>query len=109
MDQNKNNQTQPTQGHQGQQRTDRDQNWSGQTPNKDRDQAEGSREHTPVGASDMGGGERGTGSQRERNQSMSESGASSGISNRGMSSREEQEDLPSRGSSSDDSFDQSER
>ncbi len=109
MDQNKNNQTQPTQGHQGQQRTDRDQNWSGQTPNKDRDQAEGSREQTPGGASDMGSGERGTGSQRERNQSMSESSASSGISNRGISSREEQEDLPSRGSSSDDSFDQSER
>jgi hypothetical protein len=109
MDQNKKSQTEPTQGHQGQQRTDRDQNWSGQTPNKDRDQAEGSRDQTHGGASDMGSGERGSGRQRERNQSVSESGRSSGISNRGISSREEQEDLPSRGSSSDDSFDQSER
>ena len=109
MDQNKDNQTQPTQGHQGQQRTDRDQNWSGQAPNKDRDQAEGAREETHDVASDMGRDERGAGSQRERNKSMSESGGSSGISNRGISSREEQEDLPSRGSSSDDSFDQSER
>jgi hypothetical protein len=49
----------------------------------------------------MGNQERGTGRQGEKN--------SSGISNRGMSESDEQADLPSRGSSSDDSSDQSER
>ena len=108
MDQSKKTQTQPTQGHQGQQRSDHDQNWSGQAPDKDRDQAEGEREPARGGSSNMGSQERGTGSKGERNSSMSESRSSSGISNRGMSSRDEQSDLPSRGSSSDD-FDQSER
>src|ERR1041384_6322199 len=108
MDQNKNPQAQPTQGHQGQQRTDRDQNKSGRAPDNHRDQAEGEREQTRGGSSNMGSQERGTGSKGERNSSMSESRSSSGISNRGMSSRDEQSDLPSRGSSSD-SNDQSER
>jgi len=49
----------------------------------------------------MGGQERGTGSHGEKNRS--------GISNRGMNPEEEQMDLPSRGSSDDESFDQSER
>ena len=109
MDQNKNAKTQPTQGHQGQQRTDRDQNWSGQAPDKDRDQAEGSREQTGGGASDMGSQERGSGRQGERNRSTDDSRGSSGISNRGMSSSEEQEDLPSRGSRGEGAPDQSER
>ena len=109
MDENKNTQTQPTQGHQGQQRSDRsdldrddmpsgDQNWSGQSPAKgNRDQAEGSRQQTTRGsdASDMGGQEGGA--------------RSSGISNRGMTPDEEQADLPPRGSSDDGALDQSER
>jgi hypothetical protein len=49
----------------------------------------------------MGGQERGTGSSNEKNRG--------GISNRGMSRDEEQRDLPSRGSSGDNSKDQSER
>ena len=49
----------------------------------------------------MGSEERGAGRQGEKN--------SSGISNRGMSESDEQADLPSRGSSSDDSSDQSAR
>jgi hypothetical protein len=60
----------------------------GQTQSPTRDQAEGSR---PKSRSNMGGQERG------------------GISNRGMSSDEEQLDLPRRGSRNDDSKDQSER
>src|SRR5262252_1596147 len=100
MDQNKN-----TQGQQG-----RDQQQSqptreqSQPPREQtqsqptRDQAEGSRDKAK---SNMGGQERGTGSQGEKNRS--------GISNRGMSPNEEQLDLPSRGSSDDDSLDQSER
>jgi hypothetical protein len=49
----------------------------------------------------VGSQERGAGRQGEKN--------SSRISNRGMSESDEQADLPSRGSSSDDSSDQSER
>jgi len=49
----------------------------------------------------MGSEERGGGRQGEKN--------SSGISNRGMGESDEQADLPSRGSSSDDSSDQAER
>ena len=93
MDQNKN-----TQGQQG-----RDQQQSqptreqSQPPREQtqsqptRDQAQGSRDKAK---SNMGGQERGTGSQGEKNRS--------GISNRGMSPNEEQLDLPSRGSSDDD-------
>jgi len=100
MDQNKN-----TQGQQG-----RDQQQSpptreqSQPPREQtqsqptRDQAQGSRDKAK---SNMGGPERGTGSQGEKNRS--------GISNRGMSTNEEQLDLPSRGSSDDDTLDQSER
>ena len=51
MDPQKKDQTQPTQGHQGQQRADRDQNWSGQAPERNRDQAEGEREQTRGGSS----------------------------------------------------------
>ena len=65
---------------------------------KDQTQAEGSRDETRGGASDMGSQDRGR-----------KSHGSSGISNRGMSGDEEQSDLPSRGSSSNDSSDQSER
>jgi hypothetical protein len=88
---------------------DQDQNKNTQSqqeqdePNTNRDPAEGAREQTRD--EDMGSQERGTGSQGEKN--------SSGISNRGMSESEEQADLPSRGSSSpssdDDSSGQSER
>jgi hypothetical protein len=49
------------------------------------------------------------GSQGERNSSSMSSGTSSrssGISNRGMSSSDEQADLPSRGSSSSPSSDE---
>ena len=53
------------------------------------------------GNRNMGSEERGAGRQGEKN--------SSGISNRGMSESDEQADLPSRGSSSHDSSDQSER
>jgi hypothetical protein len=102
MDQNKN-----TQGQQG-----RDQQPPQSQPTREqsqppreqtqsqpkRDQAEGSRDKA---RSNIGGQERGTGGQGEKNRS--------GISNRGMSPNEEQLDLPSRGSSDDDSFDQSER
>jgi hypothetical protein len=95
MDQNKN-----PQGQQGQ-----DQQRSPSQPTRDqtqsqptRDQAEGSRDKART---NMGGQERGTGSQGEKNRG--------GISNRGMSPNEEQLDLPSRGSSDDDSLDQSER
>ena len=102
MDQNKN-----MQGQQG-----RDQDRAQSQPSRDqtqsqptRDQAEGSRDKA---RSNMGGQERGTGGQGEKNRS--------GISNRGMSADEEQLDLPSRGSSDDksrgqdeDSLDQSER
>ena len=96
MDQKTNTRTQPTQGHQGQQRPDRDQNRDSQEPNNDRDQAEGSRDRG--GAGDMGGPARGR-----------ESRGSSGISNRGMSTSEEQSDLPSRGATGEGSRDQSER
>jgi len=92
MDQNKN-----AQGGQGQQqgsRNDEDMNTESRPA---RDQAEGSRDKS---RSNMGGQERGTGNQGEKNRS--------GISNRGMSQDEEQLDLPSRGSSEDDDF-QSER
>jgi hypothetical protein len=92
MDQNKNPQGQQGHGQQG-----RDQ--QGQTQSQPtRDPAEGSRNKS---RSNMGGQERGTGTQNEKNRS--------GISNRGMSSDEEQLDLPRRGSSDDDSKDQSER
>jgi hypothetical protein len=109
MDQNKKAETQPTQGHQGQQRMDRDRNWSGQAPDKDRDPAEGSRDQAGGGASDMGSQERGAGAEGERNRRSSGSHESSGISNRGMSSHDEQEDLPARGSTGQGSPDQSER
>jgi len=103
MDQNK-KQAQPTQGHQGQQRPDKDlpsddQNWSGQSPKQgQRDPAEGSRDQT-----------RGTGAQGQRNSGMSESSKAGGISNRGMGPRDEQADLPRRGSTGEGSPDQSER
>lgn len=60
--------------------------WQSQNP--DRDPAEGSRDRQPrqPGQSQQ---ERGTGTGNERN---------SGISNRGMDSDSEQEDLPERGS-----------
>jgi len=92
MDQNKNMQGQQGQDqHRGQSQPSSDQTQSQPT----RDQAEGSRDKA---RSNMGGRERGTGSQGEKNRS--------GISNRGMSADEEQLDLPSRGSSDDESFGQ---
>ena len=112
MDQNKNTRGQQGQGQQnmGQQKpqdqgqqqgsqsgSQSNPNWN--TPSQPtRDQAEGSRDKT---RSNMGSQERGTGSQAEKNRS--------GISNRGTGSSDEQSDLPSRGSSDDDSMDQSER
>jgi hypothetical protein len=107
MDQNKNTQGQQGQQNtgqqnnppnQGQQKGSRDkENWNTQSQ-PTRDQAEGSRDKP---RSNMGSQvERGTGGQGEKNRS--------GISNRGMSSDEEQLDVPSRGSSDDDDF-QSER
>jgi hypothetical protein len=78
---------------------------------QNRDQADRSRDQTRGGQSsgdqdldddnrgNTGGQERGTGRQGEKN--------SSGISNRGMSDSEEQADLPSRGSSSSPSSDES--
>ena len=90
MDQNKKMQGQQGQDqHPGQSQPSRDQTQSQPT----RDQAEGSRDKA---RSNMGGQERGTGSHGEKNRS--------GISNRGMSADEEQLDLPSRGSSDDESF-----
>ena len=120
MNQNKNTQGQPGQGNQGQPNQGQRQGSQGDQ-NFNRDQAEGSREQTRGGQStgnqkpkpnpkpnpktgnrgNMGGQERGTGSQGERN--------SSGISNRGMSESDEQADLPDRGSSDEDDFDQSDR
>ena len=110
MDQNKNAQGQQGQGqqrtgqqnpqknppNQGQQQGSRDDEQNTES-RPTRDQAEGSRDKS---RSNMGGQERGTGSQGEKNRS--------GISNRGMSQDEEQLDLPSRGSSEEDDF-QSER
>jgi hypothetical protein len=93
MDQNKNTQGQQDQGQQKGSRSDEDRNTESQPT---RDQPEALRDTR----SNMGSQERGTGSQNEKNRS--------GISNRGMSSDEEQLDLPSRGSSDDDDF-QSER
>ncbi len=92
MNQNKNTQGQQGQGQQNQgqqnqgqrQGSQGNQNWNDQSQsNTDRNPAEGPRDQT-----------RGTGRQGEKN--------SSGISNRGMSESDEQADLPSRGSSSDD-------
>jgi hypothetical protein len=57
----------------------------------------------------QGQGSTPTRDQAEGSRDQTRSGGSSGISNRGMSSSDEQEDLPSRGSIDDDSFDQSER
>jgi len=94
MDQNKNTQGQQGQGQQKGSRSDEDRNTESQPT---RDQPEALRDKS---RSNMGSQERGTGSQNEKNRS--------GISNRGMSSDEEQLDLPSRGSSDDDDF-QSER
>ena len=97
MDQNKNTRSEGPQG-QGQQqgpRNDENRNTQSQPT---RDQAEGSRDKA---RNNMGSEERGTGSQSEKNRS--------GISNRGMSRDEEQLDLLRRGSSDDDSMDQSER
>jgi len=94
MDQNKNTQGQQDQGQQKGSRSDEHRNTESQPT---RDQADASRDKS---RSNMGGQERGTGSQNEKNRS--------GISNRGMSSDEEQLDLPSRGSSDDDDS-QSER
>jgi hypothetical protein len=116
MDQNK-NQAQPTQGHQGQQRPDKDmpsddRNWSGQSPKEGaRDKAEGSRDQARGGAesTNMGSQERGGGEQGERNSGMSESSRAGGISNRGMGPRDEQADLPRRGSTGEGFPDQSER
>lgn len=108
MDRNKH-----TPGQQGQQHTSQqnpanknqqssrnDQNSNANTQSHPtRDQAEGSRDKA---RSNMGTQERGSGSHGEKNRS--------GISNRGMSPDEEQLDLPSRGSTSDDaSKGQSER
>jgi hypothetical protein len=95
MDQNKN--TQGQQGH-DQQRSQSQPTHDQTQSRPTRDQAEGSRDKA---RSNMGGQERGTGSHGEKNRS--------GISNRGMNPEEEQMDLPSRGSSDDESFDQSER
>jgi hypothetical protein len=93
MDQNKN-----TQQGQGQQQGSR-QNEDGNTESQPtRDQAKGSRD---TSRSNMGSQERGTGSQAEKNRS--------GISNRGMNPGEKLQDLPNRGSTDDDSMDQSER
>ena len=104
MDQNKN-----TQGQQGQkQKQNQGQQNQGQrqgsqgNQNWNRDEAESSSEQTRTGnRGNMGGQERGTGKQGERN--------AGGISNRGMSGSEEQADLPSGGSDSDDDLEQSER
>jgi hypothetical protein len=88
MDQNNHTQGQKGQGQQQGSRNTEDPN----TPSKPtRDQAEGSRDKS---RSNMGSQERGTGGEGEKNRS--------GISNRGMSSDDEQLDLPSRGSSDDD-------
>ena len=94
MNQNKNTPGQQDQGQQKGPRSNEDRNTESQPT---RDQAEGSRDQS---RSNRGSQERGTGSQNEKNRS--------GISNRGMTSDEEQLDLPSRGSSDDDDF-QSER
>jgi hypothetical protein len=96
MDQNKN--TQGQQKGQGQQQGSRDDQNRNTESHPTRDQAEGSRDKS---RGNMGSQERGTGNQGEKNRS--------GISNRGMSQDEEQLDLPPRGSSDDDSMDQSER
>jgi len=124
MDQNKNTQGQRGQGQKQNQGQPNQGQRQGSQGNQDRDPAEGSREQTRGGQSssdddessdnrgNVAGQERGTGRQGEKN--------SSGISNRGMSEREEQADLPSRGwsdespldpldQSEDDSVDQSER
>jgi hypothetical protein len=110
MDQNKNAQGQQNQGQQkqGQQNPNqgqgsKDRNWNDtpSQPKSNREPAEGGRNQSAGNRGNMGGQERGTGSQGERN--------SSGISNRGMNRSEEQEDLPSRGSRDQDSSDQSER
>jgi len=95
MDQNKNTQGQQGQDQQQGSRDDQNRNTESEPT---RDQAEGSRDKS---RSNMGRQERGTGNQGEKNRS--------GISNRGMSQDEEQLDLPPRGSSDDDSMDQSER
>ena len=100
MDQNKSTQGQQGRDQQRSQPTrEQSQPPRAQTQSQPtRDQTKGSRDKAK---SNMGGQERGTGSQGEKNRS--------GISNRGMSPNEEQLDLPSRGSSDDDTLDQSER
>jgi hypothetical protein len=78
---------------------DQNKNTQGEGP---RDQTRASQNKSSGdNRGNMGNPERSTGRQGEKN--------SSGISNRGMSESDEQADLPSRGSSSDDSSDQSER
>ena len=114
MDQNKNqgqgHQGQRTQGHGSQGQGSQGQGSQPQNPN--RDQAEGERQQMPGQDQSTSGGqsnrgtpgtqppERGRGSQKaERNSSPS----GRGISNRGMDSDEEQEDVPARGSERGDS------
>jgi hypothetical protein len=117
MNQNR-KQAQPTQGHQGQQRTDKempanDRNRSGEARNQgDRDKAEGSRDDQTSGgaqSTNMGSQERGAGTQGERNSGTSDPGKTGGISNRGMGAHDEQEDLPPRGSTGEGFPDQLER
>ena len=109
MDQNKNQ----GQGHQGQRTEGHGSQGQGSQPqNPNRDQAEGARQQTAGQDQSKSGGqsnrgtpgtqppERGRGSQKgERNSSSS----GRGISNRGMDSDEEQEDVPVRGSERGDS------
>ena len=98
MDQNKKTQGQQHQSTQGQHGSRSNDNRNTES-RPTRDPAEGSRDKAE---SNMGSQERGKGSHGEKNRS--------GISNRGMSPGEEQMELPSRGSSSDDdSMDRSER
>jgi hypothetical protein len=111
MDKNKNargqqNQGQQNQGQQGQGSKDRnwndskDRNWNDTSQsNTNRESPAAGRDPNADNRGNMGGPERGTGSQGEKN--------SSGISNRGMDRSEEQADLPSRGSSDEDWSDSS--
>jgi hypothetical protein len=91
MDQNKKNQGQQHQSTHGQQHGSGSNDDANTESQPTRDPAEGSRDKAE---SNMGSQERGKGSQGEKNRS--------GISNRGMSPGEEQMELPSRGSRSDD-------
>ena len=78
-------------GNQGSQQAGQ-QDWN-QSQNPSRDQPEGPREEMPEPQKPQAPPERGRRIQRDRNSS-----SGGGISNRGMDSEEEQEDLPDRGS-----------